>query len=45
MANIHKASEFRKLFNGIPVSGVVVRVFASGPGDLGSIPDLVIPKT
>ena len=25
--------------------GLVGRVFASGPGDLGSIPDRVIPKT
>ena len=25
--------------------GPVGRVFANGPGDLGSIPDLVIPKT
>ena len=25
--------------------GIMVRVFASGPGDLGSIPGRVIPKT
>ena len=25
--------------------GLAVRVFANGPGDLGSIPDRVIPKT
>ena len=25
--------------------GLAVRVFANSPGDLGSIPDLVIPKT
>ena len=25
--------------------GMVVRVFANGPGDLGSIPGRVIPKT
>ena len=25
--------------------GLVSRVFATGPGDLGSIPDRVIPKT
>ena len=25
--------------------GLVGRVFANGPGDLGSIPDRVIPKT
>ena len=24
---------------------MMVRVFANGPGDLGSIPDRVIPKT
>ena len=29
----------------IPDIGLVVRVFASGPGDLGSIPGRVIPKT
>ena len=25
--------------------GIMVRMFASGPGDRGSIPDWVIPKT
>ena len=25
--------------------GIMVRVFANGPGDLGSIPGRVIPKT
>ena len=25
--------------------GIMVRVFANGPGNLGSIPDRVIPKT
>ena len=25
--------------------GIMVRVFANGPGDLGSIPDRLIPKT
>ena len=29
----------------IPDIGLAVRVFAKGPGDLGSIPDRVIPKT
>ena len=28
-----------------PDIGLVVRVFANGPGDLGSIPGRVIPKT
>ena len=28
-----------------PDIGLAVRVFANGPGDLGSIPDRVIPKT
>ena len=28
-----------------PDIGLAVRVFASGPGDLGSIPGRVIPKT
>ena len=30
---------------GIPDIGMMVRVFANGPGDLGSIPGRVIPKT
>ena len=25
--------------------GIMVRMFANGPGDLGSFPDQVIPKT
>ena len=29
----------------IPDIGLAVRVFANGPGDLGSIPGRVIPKT
>ena len=29
----------------IPDIGLVVRVFANGPGDLGSIPGRVIPET
>ena len=29
----------------IPDIGIMVRVFANGPGDLGSIPGWVIPKT
>ena len=29
----------------IPDIGLAVRVFANGPGDLGSIPSRVIPKT
>ena len=41
------------LFNGIstfvgyliPDIGIMVRVFANGPGDLGSIPGRFIPKT
>ena len=28
-----------------PSIGIMVREFANGPGDLGSIPGLVIPKT
>ena len=28
-----------------PDIGLAVRVFANGPGDLGSIPGRVIPKT
>ena len=29
----------------LPDIGIMVRVFANGPGDLGSIPGPVIPKT
>ena len=29
----------------IPDIGIMVRVFTNGPGDLGSIPGRVIPKT
>ena len=29
----------------VPDIGLAVRVFANSPGDLGSIPDRVIPKT
>ena len=29
----------------MPDIGIKVRVFANGPGDLGSIPGRVIPKT
>ena len=29
----------------LPDIGIMVRVFANGPGDLGSIPGRVIPKT
>ena len=29
----------------IPDIGIMVRVFTNGPGDLGSIPGQVIPKT
>ena len=32
------------IFN-IPDIGIMIRVFSNGPGDLGSIPDRVIPKT
>ena len=28
-----------------PKGGIMVRVFTNGPGDLGSIPGRVIPKT
>ena len=28
-----------------PDIGIMIRVFANGPGDLGSLPDRVIPKT
>ena len=34
------------IFSGVlPDIGLAVRVFANGPGDLGSIPGRVIPKT
>ena len=29
----------------LPDIGIMVRMFANGPGDLGSIPSRVIPKT
>ena len=32
-------------FHYLPDIGLAVRVFANGPGDLGSIPGRVIPKT
>ena len=32
-------------FTFIPDIGMMVRVFANGPGDLGSLPSRVIPKT
>ena len=35
----------KDLFTGITDIGPAVRVFANGPGDLGSIPGRVIPKT
>ena len=38
-------SIFHKLNIYIPDIGLGVRVFANGPGDLGSIPGRVIPKT
>ena len=33
------------IYSLIPDIGLAVRVFANGPGDLGSIPGRVIPKT
>ena len=33
------------MVSSIPDIGLAVRVFANGPGDLGSIPGRVIPKT
>ena len=33
------------IYKGIYISKTSVRVFANGPGDLGSIPGRVIPKT
>ena len=38
-------SEFVLLYIDVPDIGLAVRVFANGPGDLGSIPGRVIPKT
>ena len=37
--NILKVTEYQILI------GLAVRVFANGPGDLGSIPSRIIPKT
>ena len=33
------------MYPNVPDIGLAVRVFANGPGDLGSIPGRVIPKT
>ena len=37
--------ETKKVYYIKPDIGLAVRVFANGPGDLGSIPGRVIPKT
>ena len=37
---LHKGLDYISL-----IFGMMVRVFANGPGDLGSIPGRVIPKT
>ena len=34
-----------RIFDFVGIPGLVGRVFASGPGDLGSIPGRIIPKT
>ena len=49
-AQLNKAWKFSKLdllevYMQIPDIGIMVRVFANGPGDLGSILGRVIPKT
>ena len=36
---------FRQFFPKIPDIGIMVRVFANDPGDQGSIPGRVIPKS
>ena len=36
---------FTQLYLCVPDIGIIVRVFANGPGELGSIPGRVIPKT
>ena len=36
---------YQRVYRKIPDIGLGVRVFANGPGDLGSIPGRVIPKT
>ena len=41
----HFGEKSDELFNRISSVGPAVRVFANGPGDLGSIPGRVIPKT
>ena len=41
-----KSGQFGRFISlAIPDIGLAVRVFANGPGDLGSIPGRVIPKT
>ena len=43
--NRSKENVYNKRFMKLPINCVAVRVFANGPGDLGSIPGRVIPKT
>ena len=43
-ANLTHVDFNRDLINNRPI-GLMGRVFANGPGDLGSIPGCVIPKT
>ena len=52
LANLNRAvvsgeriSNSSKVYGIVPDIGVMVRVFSNGPGDLGSIPGRVIPKT
>ena len=41
----NKTSYFEFLMNNYLAIGLMIRVFANGPGDLGSIPHQVITKT
>ena len=41
----HNCLYYRFILSILPDIGLAVRVFANGPGDLGSIPGRVIPKT
>ena len=42
---LRRIENSRKNKKSLSIDGPAVRVFANGPGDLGSIPGRVIPKT
>ena len=44
-SNVYSCTFFKEINRDGSFIGLVGRVFATGPGDLGSIPGQVIPKT